>query len=181
LYWIRQGKPEKALSIFTQLTKQEPKQAVWEIQSGDALARMGQPAYAMVHYQNAVKLDPNDPQNWTQLVLFCLQNNLEIRRIGLPAARRLVMITPEDPSAYDLHGRVLMALGDQDNAMQAFWRGLKVNANSPLLLLDLGMIMMDQQKSNEAFYYLSMAQEMGRQQKDDVLVKKAQSLLGQLR
>ena len=179
LYWIRLGQPEKALAIFTRLVRQEPAQAVWEIQSGDALARMGQPAYAMVHYQNAVKIDPGDPQNWFQLVLFCLQNDLEVRRIGLPAARRLVMLTPDDPAAYDLHGRVLMTLGDQDNALQAFWRGLKLNGSSPQLLLDVGMLEMDRHKSSEAFYYLSMALEMGRQQKDASLVKKAQSLLSQ--
>ena len=181
LYWIRQGRPEKAFIIFTQLARQEPQQAVWEIQSGDALARMGQPAYAMVHYQNAVKLEPGDAQNWRQLVLFCLQNNLEVRRIGLPAARRLVLLTPDDPTVYDLHGRVLMALGDRDNAMQAFWRGLKINSASSQLMLDMGILEMDQQKSDEAFYYLSMALAAAKQQNESAVVVKAQSLLNHLR
>ena len=180
LHWIRLGQPEKALAIFQQLVKQEPRQAVWELQSGDALARMGQPALAMVHYQNAVRLEPGNPQNWMQLTQFCLQNDLEVRRIGLPSARRLVMLLPDDPASYDLHGRVLLALGDQDDAQQAFFRGLKVNPISPLLFLDLGVLEINRQHNSEAFYDLSRAVELGQQQKEKQIVNQAQSLINQL-
>jgi len=179
-YWIRAGQPDKALAIFQGLVKQEPKQAVWEIESGDALARMGQPPLAMVHYQNAINLEPDNPQNWAQLVQFCLKNDIEVRRIGLPAARRLVMLSPDGADAYDLHGQVLMALGDRDNALQAFFRGLKMNPVSAQLLLDVGILEISRQEINDASYYLSRAVEAGRQQKDPVIVQKAQALIDQL-
>ena len=154
--------------------------ALWQMQLADTLARQGKNDYALAHYQTALNLEPGNPTVWSMTVQFCLANNMEIRRIGLPAARRLVVMTPGDPLAYDLHGRVLLDLGDKDDALQAFFRGLKVDGTSPRLLLDIGGFYFDLQNHDQAFYYLSKAVEMGRKQNQKDIETRAQTLISQL-
>ena len=179
-YWLREGRPDLAYTYFYQLSLQEPQLAIWRLQTGDSLALMGQPLYAMVHYQKALELDPNNAQNWRSLVLFCLQNDLEVRRLGLPAVRHLVVMTPDDSSVYDLHGKVLLALHDYDNALQAFERGLKIDPQSVQLFLDIGTTYIEQKRNGEAFQILSKASELAKQQNNPNSLKQAQQILERL-
>ena len=180
MYWLRHERPDLAYSYFYKLSLQEPQQAIWRLQTGDSLAKMGQPLYAMVHYQKALNLDPNNPQIWRAMVSFCLQNNLEVRRLGLPAARHLVLMTPDDPQAYDLHGKILLALKDDDDALQAFQRGLEIDPQFAQLYLDIGLTYIDKQRNDEAFPILSRAEELAKKQNNADLVLQAQRLMDRL-
>jgi tetratricopeptide (TPR) repeat protein len=181
LYWLRQDRSDLAYVYFSQLALQEPDQSLWQLQSGNALAQMGQPIYAMIHYQKALNLHPEDAENWRQMVIFCLSYNLEVRRLGLPAARHLLLMEADQPEGYDLHGRTLMALGDYDGALETFKRGLEIAPQSAELYLDLGAVSVDQEQRDAAFIYFSRAIELGKKQNNAGLVKRAQTMIDRLR
>lgn len=180
MYWLRHNDPQEAENYFRRLSVQEPQQAVWQAQWGESLARQGQPAYAMVHYQQALEMEPGNPDCWRMMVQFCLDYSIEVRRIGLPAARRLVVLTPADPLVYDLHGQVLWALGDGDNAISAFQRGLTVDPGNPILLLDMGEFSLNKANYADAFIYLTRAASNARQSGQKNIYTRAQALLDQL-
>ncbi len=180
LYWMRKDHPDLAYTYFYQLTCLEPQRALWRFQTGDALAQMGQPIYGMVHYQKGLALEPEDPQNWRLMAAYCLKYHIEQRRLGLPAARRLVLMTPNDAQAYDLHGNLLLALEDKDSALRVFENGLKRVPQSALLHLDAGNIYAEQQRWDEARESLQQAVTLGREQNNNSVVERALYLLGQI-
>jgi tetratricopeptide (TPR) repeat protein len=153
VYWRRQGKPDLALVPLTEAARLEPENPAWQIELGNTLAGMGELYPALEHFQQAVDMAPNDGVAWQALAAFSIQYRLEITGIGIPAARRAMLLLPRDPANPDLLGQAMLWQGDLISARRFFERCLETDAGYAPAYLHLGMLYL--QSSDQ-----SLAEEM---------------------
>ncbi len=140
LYWRSRGQPEKALVYFYRAARSEPENPLWEMEIGATLAQMGNIPDALAHYRKATSLASDDPAPWRALAEFCLQYGLEIKETALPAARRSVLLAPQEAASPEILGRVYLRLGDLSSARRLARRALALDSGYAPAYLDLGLI-----------------------------------------
>jgi len=128
LYWRRQGQLSQAQEILENLTLRHPDNAVVQIELGNTLAEKGDHKTALSHFIRATELAPADPDSWLALASFAVRSQYQVRPVGLPAARQLLLLTPADPAALDLVGQALLLLDDPLNAERFFRRAIQSDA-----------------------------------------------------
>jgi tetratricopeptide (TPR) repeat protein len=128
LYWRRQGQLSRAQEILENLTLHHPDNAAVQIELGSTLAEKGNLKPALSHYIRATELAPADPDSWQALASFAVRSQYQLREVGLPAARQLLLLTPADPTALDLMGQALLQLDDPLNAERFIRRAIQSDA-----------------------------------------------------
>ncbi len=157
LYWRRQGEPEVALSMYTRLAAEEPDQAVWQAEIGHSLLEMGDILSALPYYQQAANLAGNDPLYWKLLARFSIENGMEAREVGLPAARMALLLQPDDPSTLDLMGWTMMYFHDWPSAERFFQQAIQRDAVFVPAHLHLGQLYMQTGEASLAKKHLLQA------------------------
>ena len=140
LYWRRQGEPEVALSMYNRLATEEPEQAVWQAEIGHSLLEMGDILSALPYYQQAASLAGDDPYYWQLLARFSIENSIEARQVGLPAARMALLLQPDDPTTLDLMGWTMMYFHDWASAERFFEQALQRDASFVSAHLHMGQL-----------------------------------------
>lgn len=140
LYYRRQNRPELALAYLNALAVQQPQEAVWQLEMGNVLTEMGNLISAFRHFQQAVELAPDSTASWRALAEFCIIHSYEPRTQGLPAARQVLLLAPQDPASSDLMGWVLLNLGDSTNAERFLHQSLTRDAQYAPAHLHLGQL-----------------------------------------
>ena len=157
LYWRRQGKPEMALVFLRTMAALEPELAAWQVELGSTAAAAGDLTSAMGYFQKAAKLEPENPLVWASLARFCVDYATSLREEGLPAARRFLMLKPQDPTAHVLMGRTLFNLRDFASAERFFFRAIQLDDNNAYAHLSLGQFYLQDNNNDLAFYHLQRA------------------------
>jgi tetratricopeptide (TPR) repeat protein len=164
LYWRRQGQPEKALPTLQAVAAAEPRQAVWQIELGTTLADMGEINLALAYFQHAVEMEPGSAPYWEILAQFTITNSLNLRTLGLPAARQAVLLAPRDPAALATMGACMYALGDMQEAERFFLRALLANPDYALAHLQLGQVYLQENQYQLAYQHLRKALDLSKNQ-----------------
>ncbi|MCC6146183.1 MAG: tetratricopeptide repeat protein [Anaerolineaceae bacterium] len=157
LYWRRHEKPDRALILLRTLAATEPEESIWQLELGSAAAETGDLMAAMAYFQNAVKMEPENPLVWSSLARFCVEYMVAAREVGLPAARRLLELSPNDQEGYVLMGRLLFSLGDLASAERFLLQGVSLDPSEAPANLVLGQLYLQEEKYEPAFYYLQKA------------------------
>lgn len=157
LYWRRQGKPEMAQVFLRALAALEPEQAAWQIELGNTAAEAGDLKAAMNHFQKAASLEPENPLVWASLARFCVDYATNLREEGLPAARRLLMLSPQDATAHVLMGRILFDLRDFASAERFLLQAIQLDDNNAYAHLVLGQFYLQSENYDFASYHLQRA------------------------
>jgi len=160
LYFYRQGKPEAALEYLKRALDANPTAAVWEIETANVLAQMGELEDALTHYQRAIQLDDTNWVSWKALAMFSISRNYEVNTIGLDAARQALLLNPNSPALLDLMGTGLMLLGDLDSAERYFLQADALDPNQAAILIHLGQLHIYSGERETAFDYLRRAVEV---------------------
>ena len=160
LYWQRQDRYDMALVYLHGAAALEPKNPAFQIEIGDTLARLGQLSKAESYYRRAVDLAPRDPRYWRALARFSVNNQVEVRQTGLPAARQAVILSPEDASSLDVMGQVFTLLNDPLSAERFLHRALQHHPGYAPARLHLGFIYLIQGNSARAKEQLSLAHSL---------------------
>ena len=177
LYWRRQGHPEKALPALQAVAAAEPIQGAWQIELGTTLADIGKINEALPYFQHAVALEPGSAPYWEILAQFCITNELDLRTLGLPAARQAVLLAPRDPAALATMGWSMYALGDMQEAERFYLRALQADPDFAFAHLHLGQVYLQEKQFPLAYQHLHKALDLSKNQPDIHLM--AQRLLQQ--
>ncbi len=129
LYWREHGEPQKALDYFTKLAEQQMQACIWPVEVGRTEAQMGNLSTALAYFQYAVEVEPDNSDCWRELATFSFFNELEVSETGLPAARKVLEMQPEEAASYDLMGLGLLTGGDRVNAEKFLLQALERDAN----------------------------------------------------
>ncbi len=166
LYWRRQGKLDVALDYLEKAADQEPQEPVWQMELGNTLAEMKDNRTALEHYQQAVELAPHDSEGWFVLARFCVANYLELRSVGLPAARQALLLEPDNASYLDLAGWALIELEDPLSAERFLQHALRVDNSLADAHLHLGQVYLQMGETQLAYQHLSQALQLSSTQEE---------------
>lgn len=139
LYWQRQDNEEEALREFQIAVALEPENPNWQTALGEAYARSGDLPPALAAFNNATVLAPGDSLYWQLLALFSVQYAVQIEDIGLPAAQRAVILSPDNATFVDTLGWVYFNLEQDNDAEKQFLHALELDQDLDSAHLHLGI------------------------------------------
>ena len=158
----REGKPEEALPYLQAIATAEPDQVVWRMEVGATLAELGQVNEGLAEFQSATEMEPSNSEPWKALAAYCIQHNMELRTIGLQAAREALSLEPEDAEALDLMGWTLFLLDDTTSAERFLHRALESDPANAGIYLHLGQLYLKTGQMDLAYQNLKKAGQPGR-------------------
>ena len=154
LYWQRQKESKKALAEFQMVVKLEPENPTWLAALGDAYAQYGNLPPALDAYQRAVSLVPNDPLYWRLLAVFCVQFDVQVNDIGLPAAVHAISLAPRDALARDAAGWVFLTLGIYNMAEEQLLYAFELEPNLASAHFHLALLYLQKNQRDFAYEHL---------------------------
>lgn len=126
VFWRQAGQPDQALTYFEALAEQEMDRCIWSVELGRTYEQKGNLDTALALFQRAVEVQPESVECWRELALFSANQNLQLAGVGLPAARQVLQLAPDEPASYDLMGWALLVSGDSLSAEKFFRKALDI-------------------------------------------------------
>ncbi len=140
IHYRRAGRPDVSLVYLHAAANEEPGSAYWQVELGKALSDLNDIQDALLHFLKATELEPGIAQNWIELARFSLNFNIEVERVGLPAARKALTLAPEDANALDIMGALLFSQNDLASAERFLQQSLQQDAANADAQLHLGQV-----------------------------------------
>ncbi|HEX6035480.1 MAG TPA: tetratricopeptide repeat protein, partial [Anaerolineales bacterium] len=140
LYLQRIGNFREALTEFEAAARLEPDNPAWYVSIGETQAKLGDLIQALDSYQNATTLAPEDPGYWRLLAIFCAQNNVNVKDVGVPAAQKAVILDGVDPASLDVLGWLLTLDARHEEARRMLDRALELDPQNGPAHMHLGML-----------------------------------------
>jgi tetratricopeptide (TPR) repeat protein len=160
LFYQRQERYDLALVYLYAAATIEPQNPVFQAEIGNNLALMGNLLAAQRHYEQATRLAPRDPATWRQLANFSVVYEIQLRTLGLPAARQAVLLDPHDPASLDTLAQVFILLNDPYSAERFLQRALAGDPAYAPAHLHLGIVWLLTGKTESALEQLKLAQDL---------------------
>ncbi len=153
-YWRTQSDFERSLEIYQELSSDEPGEAIWQQELGNTYILAGNMDKALQAFLNTTKIAPGDSYYWINLARFCGEYKVEIQEIGLPAARKALLIDENNWEAFDTLGWLFLLLEDYTSAERFLSAAYKEAPESALVNLHLGQLFYFQNKNQLSTYFL---------------------------
>jgi tetratricopeptide (TPR) repeat protein len=169
LYYQRSGNFREALTEFQRASQLEPENGMWYVSIGESHAKLGDLIDALAAYQKATTLAPEDPGYWRLLAIFCAQNNVNVRDVGVPAAQKAVVLAGEDPASLDVLGWLLTLDARYEEATRMLTRALEIDPTYSAAHLHLGMLYMQTDDRASAYDHLVQARDRGNEEAGTIL------------
>lgn len=160
IYWQRQNQYDQALNYVQIASDLDPSNPMLYAELAAVMAKTGDLEHAQEQYERAIELLPGDPTYWRLLAEFSLHYQLQVRQIALPAARRAVILSSDDPLPLDVLGQVLVILGDNLNAERYLRRALEVDKEYAPAHLHLGIVYMNRGENDRARAHFDLAKHV---------------------
>ncbi len=157
MYLQRHGQLDAALAAFHKAANLEPDNPGWQMALGSASEQTGDLVAAYGYYFHAVELAPDDASTWRALAAFSVANSVDVDVTGLPAARRLVDLAPNDWRSYDLAGQAEFLLENYTAAETYLKKAVQIDPTQAAPALHLGLDYMQIGDRTSAYSYLNLA------------------------
>ena len=161
LYFQRSGNFRKALEEFEHAARLEPDNPTWQVSMGEAYSKLGDLILALEAYQRATTLAPDDANYWRLLAMFCAQNGVNIRDVGVPAAQHVVIMSKDDPTALDLLGWMYVLDSRYDDAEKMLARALELDSQNASVHLHFALMYLQKNDRVPAHDHLVLARDLG--------------------
>jgi tetratricopeptide (TPR) repeat protein len=169
LYYQRTGNYQEALTEFQTAATLEPENGMWHVSLGETHAKLGDLIRALEAYQKATTFAPEDPGYWRLLAIFCAQNNVNVRDVGVPAAQKAVVLDAEDGASLDVLGWLLTLDARYQEAERMLNRALELDPQNSSAHLHLGMLYLQTNDRVLAYDHLLQARDLGNKEAEIVL------------
>ena len=128
VYYRRQQKYDLAITYLYKAVENNPHESTWQVEIGNTLALKGDFSNALVHFQVATLMDPEDWVPWQSLATFCVTYNYEASTTGIDAAKKALLLLPDNAVLLDIMGSAYYISGDLDSAERYFLQALKAKS-----------------------------------------------------
>lgn len=169
LYFQRVGNFREALTEFQSAARLESDNPAWQVSVGEAHSKLGDLIRALEAYRTATTLAPDDAGYWRLLAIFCAQNNVNIKDIGVPAAQKAVILTEADASSLDILGWLLLLDARHEEAERMLIRALEVDSQNASAHVHLGMVYLQKNDRTSAYDHLIQARQLGNDEAEVLL------------
>jgi tetratricopeptide (TPR) repeat protein len=169
LYLQRIGNFREALKEFETAARLEPNNPTWQVSIGETHAKLGDLIQALKSYQTATTLAPEDPSYWRMLAVFCAQNNVNVKDVGVPAAQKAVVLDGDDADSLDVLGWLLTLDARYEEAGRMLDRALELDSKNGSAHLHLGMLYLQMNDRASAYDHLVQARDLGSHEAEIIL------------
>jgi tetratricopeptide (TPR) repeat protein len=169
LYFQRTGNFREALKEYQAAARLDDKNPSWQISIGETYSKLGDLIRALEAYQAATTLAPDEPNTWRLLAIFCGQNNVNVKDVGIPAAQKLVLLAKDDASSLDLLGWLLLIDKRYMESERQLLHALAIDPQNGSAHLHLGMLYLESEKRDLAFAQLVNARDLGSSEAQTIL------------
>lgn len=153
----REGQSESALELLLRAAEIYPGEPAVFAEVGQTYADLGQVNEALANFSRAVELAPDDPIYLHLLAIYSIHNEIQIKEIGLPAARAAALQDEGDTVALDLIGYAYYLQGDWVSGLRFLHRALSVNPDYAPARLHLGMLYLAREQFPDGIRQLELA------------------------
>jgi tetratricopeptide (TPR) repeat protein len=150
LHWRARGDPTAALESLTTAAGLDPENPSIAAELAGALEDTGEVSAALSTLARAAELAPREPGFWSLLARLSFRHEVEIRRVGLPAARNAYVLAPDDPAICDDLGYGYYLAGDDILAQRFLTRAISLGPNLPLTQYHYGLLLVRQGETRAA-------------------------------
>lgn len=175
-YWRNQREFIKSFELWSDLIKEEPQQPVWYQEVGNTYIQAGNLEEALIAFQKATELAPNDSYYWLNLARFCGEYRVNINEIGIPAARQALLLDDQNWQVHDLIGWMYLLLNDYTTAERFLSNAYNLDTENALINLHLGQLYSLQNRNELASYYLERSIKFS---EDDAIIVLAKKFLSE--
>jgi tetratricopeptide (TPR) repeat protein len=127
LTWKQLERWSQARAEFEQAYDLDPQNPAIAVEIAGTHRAEGQPQWAEIWLQEALRLAPGDSRFEMLLVQFYVDDEYRVEEVGLPMAQRMVSEQPENAEAHDALGWARFLLGDVDMAERELVRALALD------------------------------------------------------
>ncbi len=150
LHWRARGDAPAALEVLTVAAELDPTNPAIAAELGGAHEDLGDMTSALASFLHAAELSPQEAGFWSLLAEFSLRNEIQVREVGLPAARNAYALAPEDPTACDDLAYSYYLAGDFTLAERFLRRAVEIDATRPLTQYHLGLLLLELDQGDAA-------------------------------
>ena len=111
LYWQRQQEYPRAALLYSRAAMMEPENPSIQVQWGENSLLAGDVNKARAHFETAAGLSPDDMRIWTYVAQYCIDAEIYVAELGLPASLLVLRAEPQNEQAMVLAGRAYLATG----------------------------------------------------------------------
>jgi tetratricopeptide (TPR) repeat protein len=169
LYYQRTSNFREALIEFQTASALQPENAMWYVSLGETHAKLGDLIRGLEAYQKATALAPEDPGYWRLLAIFCAQNNVNVKDVGVPAAQKAVILAGDDADSLDVLGWLLTLDARHEEAARMLHRALELDPQNGSAHLHLGVLYMQTNDRVSAYDHLIKARDLGNKEAEMIL------------
>jgi Flp pilus assembly protein TadD len=169
LYFQRTGNYRQALEEFQSAATLDPQNPTWFVSVGEAYSKNGDLIRALEAYQSATELAPGEASYWQLLAIFCAQNHINIKDVGIPAAQNAVLLTKSDANALDMLGWLLLLDARYKEAERTLKRALEREPQNASIHFHLGMLYLQTEDRTSAYDHLVQARDLGNSDAESIL------------
>lgn len=160
IYWERQGNFTQAAKYLAYAIRISPQDPYLYFELGNIYSKAGDLPTAQAALEKSISLTPRDPLFYRQLAQFALDNQIQIRELALPAARKALLLDPHNASSLDVMAQVMLMLMDYHSAERFSMAAVKFDPTFAQAYLHLGTAYLYQGKSALAHQWLSKAESV---------------------
>jgi Flp pilus assembly protein TadD len=161
LYFERAGNFRQALTEFQAAAALEPKNPTWFVSLGESYSKLGDLIRALESYQTATTLAPEDASYWRLLAIFCGQNNVNVKDVGVPAAQKAVRLAKDDTASLDVLGWLLLMDARKEEAERILTHTLELDPQNASAHLHQGKLYLQANNRASAYDHLIKARDLG--------------------
>jgi tetratricopeptide (TPR) repeat protein len=156
-HWQGEGQPDLALNQLNIASQFDPTNPAIAAELGAIYAALGDTRSAIAAYRLATDLAPEDPRYWNLLAQYSLTNEIEVRTLGLPAARNTVILAPNDPASLDALGYAHFLVGNFHLSDRLLWRAMNLTPQKAEIQYHIGLLRYAQEDIQRARAAFTMA------------------------
>ena len=160
LYWQRQQNYLRAELLFHRAALMEPENAPIKVQWGQNSMLAGDVSDAREHFEKAAELSPDDLEIWVYVARYCVDAELFVGELGLPAALRVVRDQPDNAEARVLVGRAYLAMGNKVAAKVYLEQAVNLHPEYMPAHYYFGLFLLADEENEQAFVHLNQVIEL---------------------
>jgi len=177
IYWTRQQQPKRALPYLQTALTLDPNNLALKEQLAHTLVQAGLVETGFEMLEELTVQDPERLEAWMMLARLSIENAIQAEETGLPAARRAVLLAPDNAEATLLLGRAYLLSEKPILAERFFLKCLALDSQMAEPHLYLAIIYLNQADPQPAKPHLEAALSLAEEAGDQAVAEQASQFL----
>jgi tetratricopeptide (TPR) repeat protein len=179
IYYRRIGQPLVAIEYIETAIVSDPQNMNLQADLAQTLVEAGGVSKGFQILEDLAAESPDDVDSWLRLARLSIDNNLQVTESGLPAARQVLLLAPDQSEAALLMGRGYLFLGDKVLAERFLNQAIQMDDQLPEAPYFLGILYLNSGKGRLAKQHFLLAEKLALESHNSILLEQIGTILKQ--